>query len=136
MIFFDTNILIYASINQDIKKLEISQRALSGALENESIVLSPLLIQEYVFALKKLRLEPSKIRVRADEFLRHCYYAIDCEIIKSSIEVASRIDYFQNINDIIHLKYAEKYASKLVTFDSDFEKLRQYSNIEIEILQV
>jgi len=37
--------------------------------------------------------------------------------------------------DVIHLKFAELHCNKLVTFDSDFEKLKAYTHLEIEILK-
>jgi len=38
------------------------------------------------------------------------------------------------INDAVHLKFAEKYAAKLITFDNDFKKFQGHTDFEIEIL--
>ena len=38
------------------------------------------------------------------------------------------------INDAVHLKFAEKYASKLITFDKDLNKFKSLTSIVIEIL--
>ena len=135
MIFFDTNVLVYASVNQDERKLQKSQTIIAKAQENEELLLSSLLIQEYVFVLKKLKNEQINILENAETFSKYCKYQIDCALLKDALELASNIDYFQNINDIIHLKFADKYANKLVTFDKDFEKLQSYTDIEIEILR-
>ena len=55
--------------------------------------------------------------------------------ISASTLLASKINFFSNINDIIHLKFAENYCNRLITYDDDFEKLKPYSEIEIEILK-
>ena len=52
----------------------------------------------------------------------------------SAFEIASKTNFGKNINDIIHLKFAEKYCSKLLTFDKDFKLLKQFSKIEIDII--
>ncbi len=41
----------------------------------------------------------------------------------------------KNVNDVIHLKTAEKYCEKIITFDSDFKKLQPLTNIKIEIIR-
>jgi len=55
--------------------------------------------------------------------------------MNSAFEIASKINFGKNINDIIHLKFAEKYCSKLLTFDKDFRLLKQFSKIEIAIIE-
>lgn len=82
MIFFDTNILVYQAIDQDLRK---QQKA-------------TLLIE------------------------------------KAISEICIKNQICKNINNIIHLKTAEKYCEKIITFDSDFEKLQALTNIEIQIL--
>ncbi len=37
-------------------------------------------------------------------------------------------------NDAIHMKYAERYCSKIVTFDNDFKKFEDSTGTMIEIL--
>lgn len=56
-------------------------------------------------------------------------------LIIESYELADKLNYFQNINDCIHIKFAEKYCRKLVTFDKDFKKFKEHTNLEIEILK-
>jgi predicted nucleic acid-binding protein len=56
-------------------------------------------------------------------------------LIIESYELADKLNYFQNINDCIHIKFAEKHCRKLVTFDKDFGKFREHTNLEIEILK-
>jgi|GEM_PF-6882336 len=46
------------------------------------------------------------------------------------------LGFCRSVNDVIHLKFAEKYTDKIVTFDADFEKLKSYTKLDIEILKV
>jgi len=101
VIFFDTNILVYSSINQDTEKQLPTDQKIFLALKKNELCIYPLVLTEYLFVLAKLR----------------------------QIEIQQK-----NINDVIHLKFAEKYCDKLITFDTDFEKLKSYTNLEIEIL--
>lgn len=135
-VYFDVNVLIHATMNQGVLKMQFSQSLIHEAIKNESFILSPLSIQEYVFTLKKLKIETAEIYEKASVFLQYCNCSLDCRLLHDAVVLASKIDYFRNINDIIHLKYAEKYASKLVTFDTDFERLKPHTDIEIEILKV
>ena len=67
-------------------------------------------------------------------FNQFCQYEINRDIMNSAFEIASKINFGKNINDIIHLKFAEQYCSKLLTFDKDFKLLKQFSKIEIDII--
>ena len=134
MIYFDTNILIYASINQDAEKMIKSQKLLLEVISENKLLISPLVIQEYVFTLNKLKIESESIYSKTRAFERYCCHYIDNRLIFKSTELASKINFFGNINDIVHLKFAETYCSRLITYDSDFDKLKPFSKIEIEIL--
>jgi len=48
--------------------------------------------------------------------------------------LGSKIDYCSNINDIIHLKFAERYCDIFYTFDKDFQKLINHTELKIEVL--
>ncbi len=56
MIFFDTNVLVYAAITQDINKQKISDRLIEEAVRDGTMTLSPLVISEFVFVLSKLKI--------------------------------------------------------------------------------
>jgi len=134
--FFDTNIFIYATINQDEKKMLLSQKFIQEAVLENKLIISPLILQEYVFTLKKLKLNTIEINEKANFFLKYCIHEIDCNVFKNALSLAFEINYFQNINDIIHLKFAENYANKLVTFDSDFGRLKPFTKLDIQILKL
>ena len=62
---------------------------------------------------------------------------MDSSIVREGFELCGKINnFYRNVNDAMHLKFAEKYCEKLLTFDSDFKKFRPHSNLDIEILSV
>jgi predicted nucleic acid-binding protein len=54
VIFFDTNVLVYFAINQDVRKQSIAQILIQQAIEKQTLVISPLVIIEFIFVLFKL----------------------------------------------------------------------------------
>lgn len=54
MTFFDTNVLIYFSINQDIRKQNVAQILIQEAIEKQKFIISPLVMIEFIFVLSKL----------------------------------------------------------------------------------
>ena len=60
--------------------------------------------------------------------------AIDKDILMDAYNLCKKLNFCKNINDAIHLKVAEKYCRKLITFDKDFKKFKDNAAIEIEIL--
>lgn len=54
VIFFDTNVLVYFAINQDRRKQSVAQAIIQQAIENKTLVLSPLVMIEFIFVLSKL----------------------------------------------------------------------------------
>jgi len=50
------------------------------------------------------------------------------------MNLCNDLNRFNNVNDVFHLKFAEKYCEKLITFNKDFEQFRPYTKLEIEIL--
>ena len=57
------------------------------------------------------------------------------DIFETAIQLSFNINYFQNINDCIHIKFTGRHCRKLITFDNDFERFRDHTNLEIEILK-
>jgi predicted nucleic acid-binding protein len=133
VIFFDTNVLVYFSINQDVRKQEIADRLLLSAIETHSIVISPLVFTEYIFVLAKL----NQIKYQQNNITFFKEFAtgnINTQLIFTAYELGSELDICKNINDVIHLKFAEQHCNKLITFDSDFENLKSHTQLEIEIV--
>lgn len=134
MIFFDTNILIYFSINQDEAKQKIADKIILQAIVDEKLLLSPLILTEFTFVLSKL----NQIAIQKNNiefFAKFSKYAIDTTIVTEAIVLGTQLDYCKNISDLIHLKFAEKHCHTLVTFDNDFEQLKPYTSINIDVLK-
>lgn len=134
MIFFDTNILVYATINQGTDKLELSEKYIEDAMLRGTLFISPLVFSEYIFILSKLKVINEHYE-DIELFSKFIGGNLNREVSSNAFTLCRDIDFCKNINDLIHLKIAEQYCSKLVTFDRDFKKLENYTDIEIEILK-
>ena len=133
MIFFDTNILVYSSINQDTEKQMVADQAILLALKNHELCISPLVLTEYLFVLAKLK--QIEIQQKNIVFFKSLAMGvIDTKLVNEAYKICSQASCCKSINDVIHLKFAENYCSKLMTFDGDFEKLKPYTPLQIEIL--
>ncbi len=132
MIFFDTNVLVYFVINQDTRKQSIAQSLLQQAIEKQMLVISPLVMIEFIFVLSKLNqlTEQEKMVLFFRQFIKE---QIEENLVFSAYQLCTQHNYGKNINDVIHLKFAEKYCEKIITFDSDFKVLEPFSAIKIEI---
>jgi predicted nucleic acid-binding protein len=93
-------------------------------------------LQELIFVLAKLKVEEKLIKDSTHSFLKYSKYEIDSAIVKDAFELCSKMNFYRNINDAIHLKFAEKYCKKLLTFDEDFKKFKSHSKLDIEIISV
>ena len=56
MTFFDTNILVYSTVNLDEAKQQISDRLIEEAIKDKLFSVSPLVVSEFIFVLSKLTL--------------------------------------------------------------------------------
>lgn len=134
MHYLDTNIIIYSVVNQDPRKMEVSQSIIRDLFEKNKLLISPLNLQELIFTLSKLKIEIERIKQIYFLFQQFCQNEIDKALVDSAFEIVSKLDFGKSINDVIHLKFAEKYCTKILTFDKDFNLLKQYSAIDIQIM--
>jgi predicted nucleic acid-binding protein len=134
VIYFDTNLLVYQSINQDLHKQHLSTNLIDEAIQNKTFCLSSLIIIEFIFVLSKLKVieeHGEKITLYKQFTNEH----IDTDTVYEAYTLCLEHNICKNINDVIHLKNAEKQqCSKLITFDNDFKKLQPLTHIPIEIL--
>ena len=134
MIYFDTNILIYATIKQDIIKYNQSNNMIKEAILKDKFCISPLVFSEYIFTLSKLKIieECSDIINFYEKYIKFC---IDENSVLEAYNKCHKFGKCRNINDFIHLEIANKYCKKLITFDSDFKNLQNNYDVEIEIIR-
>lgn len=134
MHYLDTNIIVYSVVNQDPRKMEVSQAIIRDLFEKDKLLISPLNLQELVYTLSKLKIDIKRLEKTYFLFQQFCKNGIDKALINSAFKTASRLNFGKNINDVIHLTFAEKYCTKLLTFDKDFNVLKKFSSIDIQIL--
>ena len=134
MHYLDTNIIVYSLVNQDPRKMEVSQSIIRDLFEKDKLLISPLNLQELIYTLSKLKIDMERIEQTYFLFQQFCKNEIDKTLIDSAFKIISRLNFGKNINDVIHLTFAEKYCTKLLTFDKDFKILKQFSSLDIQIL--
>ena len=134
MRFFDTNVLVYYSVMQDEGKQKIAETLIEEAIVDEAFFLSPLVFSEYVFVLAKLGALPESQPI-IEYFKQYVQEIPFASVALEAYDLCYEIDSCKSINDVIHLKVAERFCSKLVTFDRDFRKLRGYAGVEVEVLK-
>jgi len=136
MVYLDTNVLIYASVEQDLQKKKRSIDLIEKLVKEESLLLSTLVIQEFVFTLAKLGLPYTAIRKDSAFYMDFVAVGPDYLIMKHSVEACCQLQKCRNINDISHLYLAEKGGAKyLLTYDSDFKNLKRLSSsVTVKIL--
>ena len=133
MIFFDTNILIYFTINQDAKKQELSKKLIKDAIKQNNFFISPLVMSEYIYILAKFKMLDVS-REKIEFFNKISQGEISSNDVNEAYKLCSQNNFCRNINDTIHLKIAEQHCTKLITFDKDFKKLQSLTDLQIEIL--
>jgi len=134
MHYLDTNVLIYACVNQDDGKMKQSQDLIRELQNRNKLILSPLSLQEFVFTLSKINVHKDHIKNNYKAFACFCHYPIDAGLLNDAVEACLELNFCKNINDMVHLKFSEQYCSELSTFDKDFMRLHDISHIKINVL--
>ncbi|XCN71075.1 MAG: type II toxin-antitoxin system VapC family toxin [Candidatus Electrothrix aestuarii] len=134
MISFDTNVLVYAAITQDINKQKISDRLIEETVRDGTMTLSPLVISEFVFVLSKLKISRELIEAALALYEPFAKNAIEPSMVFEAAALCNDLGRGKSINDAVHLKFAEQYCRKIVTFDSDFKMFKKHSDCHVEIL--
>lgn len=84
--------------------------------------------------MAKLRMDADFIKSDFAYYSRYLAWEVSLEDFIKAVQLGLELDNLRNINDLVHLKVAERYCSKLITFDRDFKKMQGHTHIEIEIL--
>lgn len=134
MIYLDTNIIVYSYISPDDQNQVVSSQLIETLISDNNLLLSPLVMQELIFVLNKLQLSKTEISDIIELFKKYCRRNIYKKLVLDAYELCLKVDNLKHINDAVHLKFAEKYASKFITFDKDFNKFKSFTSIEIEVL--
>lgn len=135
MVYLDTNVFIYASVEQCLEKKKTALKIIKGLVEKRQLKISTLVVQEMIFTLAKLGVNQDIIRSDIDFYLKFLDWKVSINAFLEAVDLSFKVHGLKNINDLIHLKIAENFCEKLITFDQDFEKFRDYTKISIEILK-
>jgi predicted nucleic acid-binding protein len=134
LIYFDTDVLINFAIIQEQTKHKHAKELILDAVNNSCLSLSFLSLQELIFVLGKLSAPQELIEKNYLEFKQYVNVHISLDIFDRAYQLSSIIGN-KSINDCIHTALAEKYCTKLITYNKDdFKKLSHLSNLEIVIL--
>jgi predicted nucleic acid-binding protein len=134
VIFFDTNVLVYSTINLDENKQKTADRLIEQAIKDKLFSASPLVLSEFIFVLSKLNIDKKLVEKAISLYKPFVNYPLEPSMVLDAYELCSELGLCKNINDAVHVKFAEKYCSRIVTFDGDFNKFKDSTSIKVEVL--
>ena len=134
MIYFDTDVLVNAAIEQDPTKYIQANQIIEQTIINGKFQISWLSIQELGFVLAKLK-EPKEV---INESLNQLITSLPVNYSKATfiraIELADQIG-FSDFNDCLHVAIAEEFCTELYTYNSrDFARIQPLTTLTIHIL--
>ena len=134
MVYFDTNVLLYAFTKNidDEKQREISTILVEEAIDNDTLIVSEVILCEFAFVSNKLNGDKNDIDNNL-EFLSTFLQPSNFSINQRVLEILKETSLYISSFDVYHLAFAEYYNTKLFTFDKGFKKLQNISRIEIDI---
>jgi predicted nucleic acid-binding protein len=134
MVYFDTNVLIYAFSKNidDERQKDISVKLVGDAIEDESLIVSELILCEFAFISHKLKENKDEIDDNL-AFLSEYLKPTDITVHQRILEILKETSLYVSSFDVYHLAFSEYYNSKLVTFDKGFKNLKKLSKVEIVV---
>ena len=134
MVYFDTNVLIYAITKNvdNFEQSEVSTALIEKALDDNTLIVSEITLCEFAFVSAKMNEDKQNIDNNL-EFLSSFLQPSNITVNERVLEILKYKSLYTSSFDIFHLAFAEYYNAKLVTFDKGFEKLKNISQIEIDI---
>lgn len=132
MVYFDTNVLIYAFTKNvdDEKQKDISVKLVEEAIKNDTLITSELILSEFAFISNKINEDKDDIDDNL-EFLSTFLQPSNLSINLRMIEILKETSLYMSSFDVYHLAFAESHNAKLFTFDNGFKKLQNISKTEI-----
>jgi len=134
MVYFDTNVLIYAFSKNidDEKQKELSVKLVGESIENETLIVSELILCEFAFVANKLKEDKNEIDNNL-AFLSEYVKETDVTVHQRMLEILKETSLYISSFDVHHLAFSEFYDAKLITFDKGFKKLKDIATVEINI---
>lgn len=135
MVYLDTNVLVYASVNQDAIKHKQSLDLIERLVKQNELVLSVLTLQELSYTLAKLGLDYDLITQDIEFYQSFVQGVVDVNMFNEAHDLAVRARRLTSLNDAVHAVYAKHFATKIVTFDQDFVAFQMHTPLTIEVLR-
>jgi predicted nucleic acid-binding protein len=134
MIYFDTDVLINAAIEQDSTKYIEANQIIEQSIINKKFQISWLSIQELGFVLAKLKEPNEVINISLSQLIASLPINYNKSTFIRAIELANKIG-FSDFNDCLHVAIAEEYCTELYTYNSrDFGRIQPLTTLTIHIL--
>ncbi|MFC5410739.1 type II toxin-antitoxin system VapC family toxin [Larkinella bovis] len=135
MKYFDTDVIINAVVEQDIVKHQEAKELVFNALNDNTFIISTLVIQETGYALARIGLPVEEIERNLAFFSSLNVCLVEHAALNRGIELASLVG-FKNMNDCIHTAVAESInCEQLFTYNqSDFKRIQKNTSLTISIL--
>ena len=136
MVYFDTNIYIYAFCKNvdNIQQKTLSQNLLKEYASKQELVVSEIILYEFAFICHKLG-ESSDTIQKNLLFLSRYLVNIDATVHQRVLEIFEDTARYSSSFDVFHLAFSESRGCKLLTFDKGFKKLQNIAQIQIELLR-
>ncbi|MCP9768989.1 type II toxin-antitoxin system VapC family toxin [Lacihabitans sp. LS3-19] len=136
MIYLDTDFLIHYLVIQDKEIHRIVNKKIKPWLESEKVFISLLTMQETSFVLSRLNFDSFEIIEKINQIERFGNINYSKKEFERAKFLASKVG-FNSINDCLHTAIAESHCKELYTFNKkDFEKIKNYTDLKINILSV
>jgi predicted nucleic acid-binding protein len=134
MIYFDTDVLVNAAIEQDSVKYIEANKIIEQIILSGKFQISWLSIQELGFVLAKLKEPKEVINVSLNQLISSLPVNYNNATFIRAIELANQIG-FSDFNDCLHTAIAEEYCTELYTYNSrDFGRIQLLTSLKIHIL--
>jgi len=135
MVYFDTNIYIYAFCKNvdDFAQKELSQKLLKEYAVRHELVVSEIILYEFAYISNRLG-EAKETIQRNLLFLSRYLLASNDTVYQRVLEIFAKTGIYNSSFDVFHLAFSESRGCVLMTFDKGFRKLNSVAEVEIEIL--
>ena len=135
MVYFDTNVWVYALAqnvgNEAQQQLAIKQ--IEEAMENETIIVSEVLLCELAFVLAKIE-EDNEAIDACLAFVSNYIKPANSTMQPRVLELLKETHLYKSSFDVYHVAFSEYYEAKLITFDKGFNRLQSHAKIVLKIL--
>lgn len=135
MLYFDSDVVFNALVKQDEVKHFYSRNLLLNSINELSVSLSALTIQEVGYGMAREGVPAEEIKNRLFSLTQTPLVSVTHQHILRAVSLATKIG-FKHINDCIHTAIAESLdCEKLYTYNkSDFKRIQKHTNLNIIIL--